>query len=195
MNTIEAKKIIYKFFKDEINTAYPSVFKEGSIFWARTKQEMPAKPYIMLTDSVNTKICKRVENFVQSGKKYTRKEVRLTVTFGVYTLNNEENLSDADNFATELIEYVQNLFTVTQKTFDTLYEKEITVNELLASDIRDLSSFSQTNQEFRKEIDIVFEFDDVTESPEAEPALGLDIDIKVDNTDKKIEMEVNNVSL
>lgn len=181
MKINNAKEVIYDFFNEEIKVKYPQV----SVFWRGTRQNTPEYPYIMLNADVKV-INKRFD---------VRKEVRLTVTFGAYASPNSENLEDSDNITTELVEYIQNLFGITQKTFDALYKKEITVNELLASDIRDLSSFSQTNQEFRKEIDIVFEFEDVIESSEAESALGLDIDIKVDNTDRKIEMEVNNVNL
>ena len=110
--------------------------------------------------------------------RITRKEMRLLVTFGVYTLNSDGSLVEADNLATELVEYIQDLFTETQSTFDTLSAQGITVNELVSSDIRDLSQFSQTNQEFRKEIDIAFEYDDIqTYTPE----LGQDLDMEISN--------------
>ena len=144
----------------------------------------------MLTDANISKIYRRFETFVQNGKQYVRKEMRLLVTFGVYTLKNSNNLSDADALCSEIIEYIQDLFTETQTTFDILSSQGITVNELESSEIRDLSQFSHTNQEFRKEIDIAFEYDDITTyTPEL--AEGLKVDISVSQTDNSIEMEIN----
>lgn len=195
MKISQAKKIIYNFFKNKISTDYPQYFKltnnsTAKIFWDRVKQKKPSKPYIMLTDTDISKIYKRFETFVKNGKQYVRKEMRLFVTFGVYTLKNSDNLSDADTLSTELIEYIQDLFTETQTTFDLLQAQGITINELESSEIRDLSQFSQTNQEFRKEIDIAFEYEDITEYT-PEPAKGLEIGISVSQTDNSIEMEIN----
>ncbi len=195
MKITEAKKVIYNFFKNSISKDYPQYFKltnnaTTKLFWDRVKQKKPAKPYIMLLDANISKIYRRFETFIKDGKQYVRKEMRLLVTFGVYTLKNNDNLADADTLCTELIEYIQNLFTETQSTFDALAAQGITINELESSEIRDLSQFSQTNQEFRKEIDIAFEYDDITAyTPEL--AKGLNIDISVSNTDNSIEMEIN----
>lgn len=181
MKISHAKKIIYNFFKNKISMDYPQYFKltnnsTAKIFWDRVKQKKPSKPYIMLTDTDISKIYKRFETFVKNGRQYVRKEMRLLVTFGVYTLKNSDNLSDADTLSTELIEYIQDLFTETQTTFDLLQAQGITINELESSEIRDLSQFLQTNQEFRKEIDIAFEYEDITEYT-PEPAKGLEVDI------------------
>ena len=195
MQISQAKKIIYNFFKSSISKAFPQYFKLtnnacSKLFWDRIKQQKPAKPYVMLTDANISKIYRRFETFVQNGKQYVRKEMRLLVTFGVYTLKNSNNLSDADALCSEIIEYIQDLFTETQTTFDILSSQGITVNELESSEIRDLSQFSHTNQEFRKEIDIAFEYDDITTyTPEL--AEGLKVDISVSQTDNSIEMEIN----
>ena len=196
MQIQQAKTIIYNFLKNKIAVDYPKYFRLtnnacSKLFWDRVKQEKPTKPYIMLSDANISKIYRRFETFVQDGRQYIRKEMRLLVTFGVYTLKNSDNLSDADALCTELIEYIQNLFTETQSTFDTLYAQGITVNELESSEIRDLSQFSQTNQEFRKEIDIAFEYDDITTyTPEL--AKGLEVDINISQTDNSIKMEITN---
>ena len=195
MKISQAKKIIYNFFKSSISKAFPQYFNLtnnacSKLFWDRIKQQKPAKPYVMLTDANISKIYRRFETFVQNGKQYVRKEMRLLVTFGVYTLKNSNNLSDADALCSEIIEYIQDLFTETQTTFDILSSQGITVNELESSEIRDLSQFSHTNQEFRKEIDIAFEYDDITTyTPEL--AEGLKVDISVSQTDNSIEMEIN----
>ena len=191
MKIQEAKKIIYNFLKDNITRDYPEYFQlsdnaTAKLFWDRVKQTKPERPYVMLSDSGISKIYKRFESYIQNGKEYVRKEMRLFVTFGVYTLQNSDNLSDADTLCTELVEYIQNLFTQTRSTFDTLSAQGITVNELESSDIRDLSQFSQTNQEFRKEIDIAFEYNDIT-GYTSEPAEGLEVDISIALTDNKIK--------
>lgn len=183
MKIEEAKKIIYIFFKNRVSADHPQYFgltdnASDKIFWSKVKQSMPQKPYIMLSEASVSKLYKRFETFHENGQDFVRKEMRLLVTFGVYTLNSDGNLVEADNLATELVEYIQDLFTETQNTFDTLSAQGITVNELVSSDIRDLSQFSQTNQEFRKEIDIAFEYEDIqTYTPE----LGQDLDMEISN--------------
>ena len=191
MNTQTARTIIYNFFKEQIIKAYPKVFKLdannacGKIFFDRLKQTRPARPYIMLSEGELQKIYKRFESYTIDGITYTRQEFRLPVTFGVYTLANRNNLTEADNTATEIIEYINNLFLNTQSTFDYLSNKGITVNELESSDIRDLSQFQQTNQEFRKEIDIMFEFDNISQNT-AELGEALGVNIEVAGTDVTI---------
>lgn len=196
MKITEAKKVIYNFFKQNIAKDYPQYFRDennalANVFWSRVKQEEPDKPYIMLAEKAVSRIYKRFEIFEKDGLQYTRKEMRLVVTFGVYTAGSSGSLAGADELATDLSEYIQNLFTQTQSTFDTLGAQGITVNELESSDIRDLSQFSQTNQEFRKEIDIAFEYDDIT-GYTPEPAEGLEVDISVALTDNKIEGDFQN---
>lgn len=191
MKINEAKKLIYNFFKLQVNKAYPDLFPltdnaTNKIFWDRVKNVKPPKPYIVLNDTSINKLYKRYEHFVLDGKEYIRKEYRIIVTFGVYTLINNDNLAEADTLAIELIEFIQNLFTETQETFETLYNSGLTINELESSDIRDLSSFSSTNQEFRKEIDIAFEFDDIQEFV---PDLGKSLDISIKVANKDITME------
>ena len=176
MKINETKQIIYTFFKTKLEEAYPDI--ELPVFWRYIEQSEPQKPYIMLSEASVAKLYKRFETFQNYGQGYVRKEMRLLVTFGVYTPNSDGSLDEANNLATELVEYIQDLFTETQSTFDTLSAQRITVNELECSDIRDLSQFSQTNQEFRKEIDIAFEYDDIqTYTPE----LGQDLDMEISN--------------
>lgn len=184
MKISEAKKIIYNFFKEKVCAAYPEEFPLyngacSKIFWDRVKQARPKKPYIMLSDRDVEKIYNRFESFEKDGRHFVRKEMRLPVTFGVYTVANRGNLVEPDNLAAELAEFIQDLLTETQSTFDTLYNFGITVNELEVANIRDLSGFAQTNQEFRKEIDIVFEFDNLEEvKPEFGKALDVEIDLR-----------------
>lgn len=196
MKINEVKPIIYNFFKNTLNTAYPLIFPLdnnnacGNIFWDRVKQVRPKRPYAMLTDLNPQKIYRRFEQYYKDGKYYVRKEMRMHVTFGVYTTATENNLVAGDNQATELIEFIQDVFTENENTFNTLYNQGITINELESSGIRDLSGFTQTNQEFRKEIDIAFEFEDITVET-AEPAEALNINIQVDNTDEFINLDTN----
>jgi len=194
MKINDVKPIIYNFFKTQLNTEYPLVFPLdknnacANIFWDRVKQTRPQRPYIMLTDNEPQKIYRRFERFFKDGKYYTRKEMRLHVTFGVYTTATDGNLVAADNQANELIEFIQNLFTEKENTFFALHNQGIVINELESSNIRDLSGFTQTNQEFRKEIDIAFEFEDITVES-GELAKGLKINIQVDNTDEFIQLD------
>lgn len=194
MKINDVKPIIYNFFKTQLNAEYPLIFPLDknnactNIFWDRVKQIRPQRPYVMLTDNEPQKIYRRFERFFKDGKYYTRKEMRLHVTFGVYTTATDGNLVAADNQAIELIEFIQNLFTEKESTFFALHNQGIVINELESSNIRDLSGFTQTNQEFRKEIDIAFEFEDIT-AESGEPAKGLKINIQVDNTDEFIQLD------
>ena len=198
MKINEAKPIIYNFFKNKISDAYSDLFPldsnnaTGKIFWDRVKQTRPQKPYIMLSDLAPQKIYKRYEEFEKNGNVYVRKEMRMPVTFGVYTIATNGNLAASDNQATDLIEYIQDLFTETNETFISLSNQGITINELESSEIRDLSAYSQTNQEFRKEIDIVFEFQDVAEK-ETELGQALNVQISVDNTSESITVDFDNL--
>lgn len=187
MKINEVKKKIYNFFKAEINAKYPEIFVLdtnnacNNVFWDRVKQTRPQLPFIMLTDGEPQKIYKRFESYYQNNKYKTRKEIRLPVTFGVYTVAISGNLVAADNQATEIIEFIQDLFTEKESTFIALYNQGITINELESSNIRDLSAYQQTNQEFRKEIDIAFEYVDITEEA-GKLGKALNVHIQVDNT-------------
>ena len=194
MKNNAAKDIIYSFFKREINAAYPELFpldENGGcakVFWDRVRHNRPQKPYIMLTDQPPQKIYRRFEQFEKNGNNYVRKEMRMHVTFGVYAIETSGNLSASDKLSTEITEFIQDLFTENESTFIALHNQGITINELESSDIRDLSAFEQTNQEFRKEIDIAFEYLDVTEFA-GEQAKSLFVNIQVDNTDDFITGE------
>lgn len=194
MKINDVKPIIYNFVKNEMNAAYPQVFVLdknnacSNIFWDRIKQTRPQRPYLMLTDLAPQKIYNRFERFLKDGKYYVRKEMRMLVTFGIYTTATENNLVAGDNQATELIEFIQNLFTEKESTFIALHNQGITINELESSNIRDLSGFTQTNQEFRKEIDIAFEFEDITQEA-GELAKGINAHIQIDNTDEYIDYD------
>ena len=187
MKINEVKKKIYNFFKAEINAKYPEIFVLdtnnacNNVFWDRVKQTRPQLPFIMLTDGEPQKIYRRYEWYYENYKYKVRKEMRLPVTFGVYTVATSGNLVAADNQATEIIEFIQDLFTEKESTFIALHNQGITINELESSNIRDLSAYQQTNQEFRKEVDIAFEYVDI-ETEQAEPGKALNVHIQVDNT-------------
>lgn len=192
MKINEVKPIIYNFFKSEMNAKYPELFPVdtnnacGKIFWDRVKHTRPDKPYIMLTDQPPQRIYNRFEKFRQDNKYKVRKEMRLHVTFTVYTIATSGNLAASDNQANELIEYIQDLFLEKESTFNSLRNQGITINELESSNIRDLSAYEQTNQEFRKEIDIAFEYLDITDET-GELGKALNVHIKVDNTTDYID--------
>ena len=187
MKINEAKNIIYNFFKTEICAKYPEYFPLesnnacGKVFWDRVKQTRPQLPFVMLTDLEPQKIYRRFERYFQDGKYKVRKEMRMHVTFGVYTIAVNGNLVTADRQATDIIEFIQDLFTENENTFIALQNQGITINEIESSNIRDLSAFQQTNQEFRKEVDIAFEFVDITEET-GELGKALNVHIQVDNT-------------
>lgn len=192
MKINKAKDIIYSFFKTKLNAKYPELFPLdannacSNIFWDRVKQTRPQPPFVMLTDTDPQKIYRRFEEYYENNKYKVRKEMRLHVTFGVYTVVTNGNLAASDRQATELIEFIQDLFTENENTFITLHNQGITINELESSNIRDLSAYQQTNQEFRKEIDIAFEYIDITEET-AELGKALNVHIKVDNTSEFID--------
>ena len=187
MNNNEAKDLIYAFLKSEINAAYPDLFPLDSnnacskVFWDRVKHNRPNKPYIMLTDQPPQKIYRRFEQYRQDNQYKVRKEMRMHVTFSVYTIATDGNLAASDRLASNLIEFIQDLFTEKESTFIALHNQGVTINELESSDIRDLSEYEQTNQEFRKEIDIAFEYLDITDE-NGELGRALNVNIRVDNT-------------
>ncbi len=181
MKTNEVKKIIYEHLKEKIFEAFPEHFElmeyaKDEIFWGRLKNEASDKIYITLIDKKISKLNKRYEEYEQNGKYYYKKSKQVLVTFGVYANASEDFFHFADKLTVEIIEFIESLFTESQDTFNKLAEQGIVINELAASDIKDFSKLSTHTQQFRKEIDIPFEYEDIVEFT---PELGKDLDINI----------------
>jgi len=182
MKTNETKQIIYDFLKEKIFENYPEHFElmedsRSEIFWGRLKTQSYDKVYITLSDKKIAKINKRFEEFEQNGKYYYKKTKQLLVTFGVYVLSSEEFFPNSDSITVDIIEFIENLFTEQQSTFNYFASKGIIINELGVSDIRDTSHLSPKCQEFRKEIDIPFEYEEVSEFSKE---FGKDLEINIE---------------
>ena len=168
INTI--KDYIYVFFKNAMAAAYPSVFPldqngfSEKIYWKKTRDEAPQKPYIVLDDVIKGKLNKACEIYRRKSdnKKVKRENWVMRVTFSVYNQGTSGDMATPERDATNYIEYIANLFN-SPTTFETLLNNGIIVNEKQMSDIRDLSAFEQSNYSFRYEIDVTFEFDIITE--------------------------------
>ena len=137
-------------------------------------------------DISKSKINKAFETYKIKNKTYQRENWRLIVTFSVYNQGNEGDFAQADINAEEYIEYIELLFN-SPETFEALQKNDIIVNEKEVSDIRDLSSFEQTNYSYRYEIDIVFDFDKIVEPQTYGIGKAVDIDINIKDTDESIK--------
>ena len=188
----EVKNAIYKYFVGAMAVKYPAIFPlddEGfsdKIYWKKSRDEQPQKPFIILNDISKSKINKAFETYKIKNKTYQRENWRLIVTFSVYNQGNEGDFAQADINAEEYIEYIELLFN-SPETFEALQKNDIIVNEKEVSDIRDLSSFEQTNYSYRYEIDIVFDFDKIVEPQTYGIGKAVDIDIKIKDTDESIK--------
>ena len=174
MKTYQFKNEIFEYFNTKMTAEFPTL--DGHIFRERLRSIQPEYPFVVLKSNERTRINKRFERYNSGKKTCIKAQYRLPVTFSVYMLS--QNSSEAEEFSDNVIDYIEYLFTDCEDTHYTLAEKGIAVNELLNSGVRDLSSFAQTAQEFRKDIDIVFEFEDIQEYS-YELGKTVDIDIQV----------------
>ncbi len=183
MKTNTVKKIIYDYLKEKIFQEFPENFElmedsRDEIFWGRLKDQSPDKIYITLIDKKIAKINKRFEEYKSDGKYYRKRSKQLLVTFGVYALSTEDFFTIADVLTVEIIEFIERLFTESRETFNKFAEQGIVINELEVSDIRDFSKLSGQTQEFRKEFDLPFEYEDIEEFT---PETGKELEIHIDN--------------
>ena len=183
MKTNDVKKIIYDFTKENIYRNYPQFFglTENStqeIFWGKLKNENYDKVYITLSDKKITKTNKRFEEFLTTEGYCYKKTKQILVSFGVYILSSEEFYHEADELTLEIVEFIENLFTEKQSTFNFFAEKGIAINELATSDIKDTSQLSDKFQIFRKEIEIPFKYEETQTVP---TDIGKDLEISIKN--------------
>lgn len=190
----EIKNKIYTYFKNEMAYRYPEDFaldNEGfceKIFWKKSRDIEPQKPYIVLNDIIKSKINKAYEKYKIDGKFYQRENWQMVVTFAVYNQGTEGDFTEADAKALDYIEAIELLFN-SSETFEALQNNGIIVKEKEVSNIRDLSSFEETNYSYRYEIDITFEFDKIIEPKTYGIGEGVKIDIEIKDSDLKIEEE------
>ena len=193
----EVKDTIYDFFKREMAYAFPEVFPldeqefSEKIYWKKTRDEAPQKPYIVLNDVIKGKINRACETYRRSGDKklIQRENWMMRVTFSVFNQGTENNLATPERNASDYIEYISNLFN-SPETFETLSNNGIIVNEKQMSDIRDLSTFEESNYSFRYEIDVTFEFDIIKEPQDYGKGKKVEIDINVKDTELYIRDEI-----
>lgn len=192
INTI--KDYIYVFFKNQMAAAYPSIFPldqngfSEKIFWKKTRDEAPQKPYIVLDDVIKGKLNKACEIYrrASDNKTVKRENWVMRVTFSVYNQSTSGDMATPERDATNYIEYIANLFNL-PTTFETLLNNGIIVNEKQISDIRDLSAFEQSNYSFRYEIDVTFEFDIITEPQTFGEGKIIETNINVKDTNLYIQ--------
>lgn len=193
----EVKDVIYDFFKREMAYAFPDVFlldEQGfseKIYWKKTRDEEAQKPYIILNDVMKGKINRACEIYRRAGDKklIQRENWMMRVTFSVYNQCTDGDMAAAERAANDYIEYIEYLFN-RPETFETFSNNDIIINEKQMSDIRDLSSFEQTNYSFRYEIDVVFEFDKIIEPQDYGEGKAVKLDINVKDTDLYIQEEI-----
>ena len=195
INTIKDK--IYSFFKSEMAVSFPDSFPlddEGfseKIYWKKIRDTEPTKPYIILDDVIKGKINKACETYrrKEDNKLVKRENWMMLVTFGVYSQATDGDLANPERLATDIIEHIEDLFNSPQ-TFTTLLNNGIIIDEKQVSNIRDLSSFEETNYNYRYEIDITFNFDIIKEILDYGVGEKVEYDINVKETDLNIKNEI-----
>ena len=193
----EIKDSIYSFFKAEMAVAFPELFPlddEGfseKIYWKKIRDEEPTKPYIILDDVIKGKLNKACETYRREGDKklIKRENWMMMVTFGVYSQSTEGDFATPERQATDIIEHIEDLFN-SPETFATLSNNGIIVDEKQVSNIRDLSSFEETNYIYRYEIDITFNFDIIKELKDYGIGEKVGYDINVKDTELYIQNEI-----
>lgn len=193
----EIKDRIYSFFKAEMAVAFPDLFPlddvgfSEKIYWKKSRDTEPTKPYIILNDVIKSKINKACETYRREDdkKRIKRENWMMMITFSVYSQSTEGDFATPERQATDIIEHIEDLFN-SPETFETLSNNGIIVDEKQVSNIRDLSSFEETNYSFRYEIDVVFEFDKIKESLDYGIGEKVGYDINVKDTELYIENEI-----
>lgn len=193
----DVKDNIYSFFKAEMAVAFPALFpldEDGfseKIYWKKIRDIEPKKPYIILDDVIKGKLNKSIETYRRKGDKklIKRENWMMMVTFGVYSQGTQDDLATPERQATDIIEHIEDLFN-SPETFDTLSNNGIIVDEKQVSNIRDLSSFEETNYNYRYEIDITFKFDIIKEPKDYGIGEKVGYDINVKDTELYITNEI-----
>ena len=193
----DVKDNIYSFFKAEMAVAFPALFpldEDGfseKIYWKKIRDIEPIKPYIILDDVIKGKLNKACETYRREcDKKLIKRENwMMMVTFGVYSQGTQDDLATPERQATDIIEYIEDLFN-SPETFDFLSNNGIIVDEKQVSNIRDLSSFEETNYNYRYEIDITFKFDIIKEPKDYGIGEKVGYDINVKDTELYITNEI-----
>lgn len=173
MKTCAFKNTLFDYFNSKITSEYPELATK--IFRERLKINRPDYPFVVMKSGERTRINKRFEQYETEAGKNIRVQYRQPVTFEVHDLR--EIPLDAEEYSDNLVDFIEHFFLNEENTHIDLRNKGIVINELLSSGIRDTSSTSVTSQEFVKEIDIVFEFEDVRIIKTA-PAKELETDIQ-----------------
>ena len=198
METHEVKKIIYRYVKEKLSAKFPDIFplnEKGAtnkIFWSNNKTESPKKPVVELSEVYRARLYKRFNPYRKNGKEYTPAQWRLTVKFEVRTASGDGNMAEAEKLATQIIDFIERLFTNTAETFNFFDMYGVVVNELEASSIRDLSRFMYTNNAYVFSLDIPFEYEDIEEAAVTYGQIA-QIDIKVDDGINSIKTEVKSI--
>ena len=183
MGTNEVKKYIYDYLIDKLIENFPRYFQlmervDYEIFWGQLSDLISDKIYVTIVDKRISKVGKRYEEYLKNGKYYRRRTKKMFVNFEVYVQASEDFYHKADFATVEVIEFIESLFTETQETFNFFLQKGIVIKELEASDIRDFSKINIKTQEFRKEIEIPFEYEEIFEYiPEFGNDLETDINV------------------
>ena len=183
METNTVKQIIYDFLKEKVFQTFPKYFdlmenSRDEIFWGRLQNQSYDKIYVSLIDKKITKIDRRYEEYRSGDIYYYKKRKQLLVTIAVYVVSNTEFTSVSDNLVVDLIEYIESLLTESQATFNYFASNGIVINELGVSEIKDMSSLNTKTQEFRKEFDIPFEYEDIREY---EPEFGCELSVDINS--------------
>jgi hypothetical protein len=174
MKTYEFKNYIFEYFNDKTLLKFPDL--NGKIYRERLRINKPEFPFIVMKSGERIKINKRYETYYSNNTEYTRVQYRIPITFAVHDL--KQSPIDAEIFTDDVIDYIESFFEDDAQTHSYFHEQGIVINELLCSGVRDISKTTETNQEFIKEIDITFEFEDLREIPSE---MGKDLEININN--------------
>lgn len=157
MKTCTFKNILFEYFNQKVTAEYPELSE--NIFRERLKINRPDFPFVVMKSGERTRINKRFESYNTDSGTNIRVQYRLPVTFEVHDV--KEIPLEAEEYTDNLIDFIEQFFINDELTHADLHSKGIVINELLCSGVRDTSSSALTSQEFIKEIDIVFEFEDI----------------------------------
>lgn len=176
MKNYQFKTILFEYFCEKILEKFPILNEK--IYQKNLLLRRPDYPFLVLEQNSRKRLNKRLDTYSEGENFYIKNNYQATFSFSVHTLFADKNF--AENFAEEVIDFVEEFFLFNQTTHIDLLTRGIVVNELLDGEVFDESRCENADHEFVKTIKIVFEYEDLREIQSEE---GKDLTINIDAKD------------
>lgn len=176
MKNYRFKTILFEYFCEKILEKFPIL--DEKIYQKNLLLRRPEYPFLTIEQNSRKRLNKRLDTYRDGENFYIKNNYQTVISFSVHTLFADKNF--AENFAEEVIDFVEEFFLFNQTTHVDLLTRGIVVNELLEGEVFDESRCQNADHEFVKTIKIVFEYEDLREIRSEE---GKDLTINIEAKD------------